>query len=222
MKRLVIVRHGNTFTPEQIPTRAGAKTDIPLVEEIRSRNAGKYLINNNIIPDKVYAAPLKRTMRTAELIIDEMNLNTGVIADNDFTEIDYGEDENKTEEQVKYRLGMEYVKSHQLTDVDKDEIPNYGNAVIELWNSHAIVPPGWKVDVDRIIVSWKNFANRIGNNETALICTSNGIIRFAPHIMDALSITEFHNTHKLKVSTGSVSIFENNGNGWKCTEWNGL
>jgi probable phosphoglycerate mutase len=221
-KTLVIIRHGNTFAPGQTPTRVGTRTDIPLVEELKSRNAAKYLLDKGIVPDRVFAAPLKRTMQTANLIINEMRLNTTVIPNSNFTEIDYGDDENKSEEQVKYRLGMEYVKNNNLSgDISTVEVMEYGKAVIDLWNSKAIVPPGWNVDVEGIISSWKDFANNIiVCNETALICSSNGIIRFAPCILNEQDAADFGNKYSLKTATGSVSIFKTIGNVWKCVEWN--
>jgi probable phosphoglycerate mutase len=218
-KTLVIVRHGNTFLPGETPRRAGAKTDIPLVEEDKSRNAARYLLSKSIVPDRIFAAPLQRTMQTATLIINEMKLNTVVIPDNNFTEIDYGDDENKTEEQLRHRLGLEYVKNNDLS-VSESEITGYGKAIIDLWNTKAIVPPGWNVDVEGIISSWKRFANNIKDNETALICTSNGIIRFAPCILNEQDANDFGNQHDLKVATGSISIFKTVGNVWKCVEWN--
>jgi probable phosphoglycerate mutase len=220
-KTLVIVRHGNTFAPGQTPTRIGTKTDIPLVEESKSRNAGKYLLQKGIIPDKIFAAPLKRTMQTANLIISEMNLNVNVISNSNFTEIDYGEDENKTEEQVKYRLGMKYITDNNLSgNFSENEIAGYGNIAINLWNTKAIVPSGWNVDVGNIITSWKNLVNDIADNETVLICSSNGIIRFAPYILSEAEAKNFGNIHDLKVSTGSISIFKASQNIWKCVEWN--
>jgi probable phosphoglycerate mutase len=97
----------------------------------------------------------------------------------------------------------------------------YGKTVIDLWNAKAIVPTGWNVDVKGIISSWKNFANNIeADNETAMICSSNGIIRFAPHILNEQDAVDFDNKYDLKVATGSVSIFKTVGNVWKCAEWN--
>jgi probable phosphoglycerate mutase len=218
-KTLVIIRHGNTFAPGETPRRAGKRTDIPLVEEIRSRNAAKYLLNRNIIPDRIFAAPLKRTMQTANLIIDEMKLKSVVIPDNRFTEIDYGEDENQTEEQVRYRLGLEYVANSNLPgNIGESEIIRYGKAVVDLWNAKAIVPSGWNVDVEEIISSWKDFANSV--YKTTLICTSNGIIRFAPYILNESEAKDFFSRYGLKVATGSVSIFKSVENVWKCVEWN--
>jgi probable phosphoglycerate mutase len=221
-KTLVIVRHGNTFTPEQIPKRVGRGTDIPLVEELKSRNAGKYLLQKNIIPDKVFAAPLKRTMKSAFLIIREMNLDLDIIPDYNFQEIDYGKDENKTEDQVKYRLGLEYLNRRKMSvDISENEIIGYGNVIINLWNTKSVVPSGWNVDVENIILTWINFATGINDGETALICTSNGIIRFAPSILNREDKENFGNKYDLKVATGSVSIFQNKGTAWKCLEWNG-
>ena len=71
MKTLIIARHGNTFRPGETPTRVGAGTDLPLVEEERARGVGKYLKNKGLIPSKIYAAPLRRTMETARLAAAE-------------------------------------------------------------------------------------------------------------------------------------------------------
>ena len=67
--RLIIARHGNTFTKDQTPTRVGGRTDLPLVESERGRNIGKYLKLKDMLPDVVFAAPLKRTMETARLAV---------------------------------------------------------------------------------------------------------------------------------------------------------
>lgn len=220
-KRLIIVRHGNTFLPGQTPTRVGERTDLPLVEENRARAVGRYLSDNNIIPDKVYAAPLKRTTETAELIIDEAKLNLDIVPVSSFNEIDYGPDENKTEHDVQYRLGLDFIKNENISteNITEKEILMYGEKIIGLWNSKAIVPNGWQVDVKGIILNWQNFANSISEGETVLICTSNGIIRFAPYILNE-SYDAFSNRHDLKVATGSISVFDFENGKWICSAWN--
>ena len=50
-RKLVIVRHGNTFRAGETPTRVGARTDLPLVEEERARSAGRYLREKGIVID---------------------------------------------------------------------------------------------------------------------------------------------------------------------------
>lgn len=74
-RKLVIVRHGNTFRAGETPTRVGARTDLPLVEEERARSAGRYLREKGIVIDKVISAPLKRTLETANYILEEMNVD---------------------------------------------------------------------------------------------------------------------------------------------------
>ena len=199
--RLIIARHGNTFTKEQTPTRVGGRTDLPLVETERGTNIGKYLKLKNILPDVVFAAPLKRTMETARLAVQAMNLPLQVIEEDSFREIDYGPDENQTEDKVIARIGEEAIK---------------------LWNDKAIVPEGWKVDVQGLIKTWEDWADKIAKEyagKTALIVSSNGVIRFAPYI--TRHFEAFAQEHEIKVGTGSVCIFEkDDGQDWKCVAWN--
>ena len=67
---------------------------MPLVEEERARSAGRYLREKGIVIDKVISAPLKRTLETANYILEEMNVDLPIIQDLRLKEIDYGPDEN--------------------------------------------------------------------------------------------------------------------------------
>ncbi len=218
MKRLIIARHGNTFTASQTPTRVGAKTDLELVEEERARGIGKYLKQQGIIPDKIFAAPLKRTMQTARLALEELALPLNVTPFDGFTEIDYGVDENKTEERVIDRIGRQTLLDKGITSPSLEEIEKSGKEVIELWNTEAILPTGWQADVPQIIQVWKDFSNAIQEEETILVVSSNGIIRFAPHILS--NYKTFYQNNDIKVATGAVCLFENQANQWQCAQWN--
>lgn len=200
--RIIIARHGNTFTKDQTPTRVGARTDLDLVEEHRGRSVGKYLKDNGLVPDEVFSGPLKRHIQTAEFAIEEMKPEQAIRVDNSFNEIDYGVDENKPEEEVIARLGQE---------------------ALDKWNKHAIVPEGWDVDPDALIAAWKDFANLVEaeyKGQTVAMFSSNGIIRFAPHITG--DFDSFAKEHDIKVATGGVCIFEKEDGDarWKCTAWN--
>lgn len=207
--RIIIARHGNTFSKEDTPTRVGFKTDLPLVEEHKARSIGKYLLQHNLVPNVIYAAPLLRTMRTAELAIEEFKGNLKLNIIDDFKEIGYGPDENKTENEVMLRLGN--------GDIEK------GKSIINEWNTSAKVPQGWEVSPDLIIQSWKLFAKKVFenySNKTAMLVSSNGIMRFSPYLTEDFS--QFSEKHNLKVSTGGICIFERakNEKNWKCTGWN--
>ena len=214
MKRLIIARHGNTFSAGETPPRIGARTDLPLVEEERGRAVGKYLKDKNLLPDRVYAAPLKRTMQTAALAVEEMNLDRPIIPAKDFLEIDYGPDENKTEDEVMMRLG----KTAAPAGATDEEILAEGKKIIDLWNEKAEVPNGWNVNPESICNAWKDFAASIGDGETVLLVSSNGVIRFAPCLTE--DYDAFCRDNDIKVATGGVCILEENGGKWTATEWN--
>ena len=207
---MIIARHGNTFRKGETPTRVGAKTDLPLVEEERSRAIGRYLKAKGLIPQEVFASPLIRAVRTAQLAMEEMNMKQEIILLHEFTEIDYGPDENKTEAEVLWRLGN--------GDTEK------GKEIIEAWNREGIVPAGWKVDTEEIIKNWFQWAedrvNKNGENSCSLIVTSNGIIRFAPCLTG--DFESFTKNNDIKMATGGIAVFEKRENErfWNCKAWN--
>lgn len=220
MKHLIIIRHGNTFRADEIPLRVGARTDLPLVETERASNAGRILEEKGLVPDRVFAAPLKRTCESAELILSTMNLSVPVEKTDIFTEIDYGPDEAKTEEEVIKRLGRSYLEMEGVSDFTEEDILIRGKQVIEDWNARAVPPLGWSVDPTGIIRNWKEFASRIKEGETVLVVSSNGIIRFAPKILEPSDYEHFVSQNNLKVTTGGVCVLEQNEETWKITDWN--
>lgn len=201
MTTLIIARHGNTFGPDDIPTRVG-KTDLPLVEKGReqAKAIGRYLRENKLIPDVVYSSQLQRTYETAQIAIKESGISNPVFQLDIFNEIDYGPDENKTEEEVIARIGAK---------------------AIEEWDTQAAVPDGWKVDPAEIIRNWHNFADQIcthDDEETILTVTSNGIARFAPYITG--DFESFATSNKIKLSTGALAILRHEDGAWYVQDWN--
>ncbi len=199
--RIIIARHGNTFTKDQTPLRVGGRTDLPLVETERGANIGKYLKMRGLIPAVVFAAPLKRTTETARLAIAALDKDIPLKSDERFTEIDYGPDEAKTEEEVLARIGQD---------------------AMDKWNAEAIVPNGWNVSVESIIKAWKDFANEVERDykgKTVMLVSSNGIIRFAPHLTG--DFEKFAEEFNIKVGTGGVCILEKEDEDtvWTVTEW---
>ncbi len=221
MTTLIIARHGNTFAPHETPTRVGARTDLPLVEkgEEQAKRIGRYLCENNMVPDVVYTSTLQRTIKTAALAIHEIGISNPVHQLDIFNEIDYGPDENKKEADVIARIGEQ--------------------AILD-WDAHAKVPDGWDVDPDKVIKSWHNFAEQITgqpilssplsrgssslwddtlkSDETVLVVTSNGIARFAPYITG--DFEAFRNEHNIKLSTGALGLLKHSSEGWTVQDWN--
>ena len=137
-----------------------------------------------------------------------------------FIEVDYGPDENHSEEETKARLGADIAAAEgkDLSALTAEELDAIGAAAIDKWNAEAIVPPGWKVDVQQIIDNWTALANEVQEGETLLCVSSNGTIRFAPYITG--DYAGFCASHDIKVATGGVCIFTSeDGATWTCTEW---
>lgn len=208
MITLIIARHGNTFESGETPRRAGARTDIPLVEKGRQQAAalGRYLKGNNLLPDEIYASALQRTKETAKIAVQAAGLSGTTVTPLDiFNEIDYGPDENKTEEDVISRIGMQAIKD---------------------WDEKALVPDGWDADPEQIIADWQNFAAQAekaagqegGARRTILVVTSNGTARFAPYI--AGNYDDFCAEHKIKLATGALGILHYDGGKWQIKAWN--
>lgn len=207
--RLIIARHGNTFTPDQIPTRVGARTDLPLVEQERSKAIGDYIQSRGWSVTKVFSGPLLRHTQTAALACQQLAVAPAPLEILDhFNEIDYGEDENKTEPEVELRLGAG----------DRAK----GAAIIAQWNRNMQVPPGWQVQPTLIQQQWQRFAASLltaHRDQTSLVISSNGILRFAPAITGDLAT--FCVGRNMKVTTGGVCVFEYQPAtaGWCCRDW---
>lgn len=200
--RLLIARHGNTFTSDQTPTRVGRRTDLPLVQSGKDQamRLGIYLKDNGLVPDKIYTSNLKRTIEMGTIAGDVIGQSIEQVQHDMFNEIDYGPDENMPEDAVIQRIGKD---------------------AITAWNKKTTVPDGWLVDPNQIIKDWLSFGQKCEANykgKTILAITSNGTARFAPHLtgnFDGFS-------GNLKLSTGALCILEkaSNDDHWKIVDWN--
>ena len=200
--RLIIARHGNTFGPGDTPTRVGRRTDLPLVAsgEAQAKHIGDYLRRRQLVPDRVFTAPLKRSYDTARLAVEALGRDLSITIDARFNEIDYGPDENQPESAVVARIGEQALRD---------------------WNDHAKVPPGWLVDPKAIIDDWLAFGDMCRQSfsgQTVLVVTSNGIARFAPHLTG--DFEGFRLRHGIKIATGALCFLHVQGSQWLVEEWN--
>lgn len=199
MTRLIIARHGNTFGPGDTVTYVGGRTDLPLVVsgEAQARAIGRYLKSEGLLPDLVYASPLRRTQETAALALSEMGLGRAVETLAMLREIDYGPDENQTKDTVIARIGLQALKD---------------------WDERGIMPPGWQAEPEAIETDWQDFAAKTPAGKTVLIVTSNGIARFAPAITS--NYEEFLASYNPKLGTGALGLLHSDEKSWKVVAWN--
>lgn len=149
MKRVIVVRHGNTFDPGDIIRRVGRGTDLPLSSSGQTQAQALAKQFKSWTFDTVISSPLLRTRQTAEAI------SSPVRFDDRLLEIDYGPDEGQPEDQVIARIGEEALRD---------------------WDETATPPADWSVDPDQIRQDWQDILSDVQG--TTLIVTSNGIARF--------------------------------------------
>ena len=158
MRRIFIIRHGNTFESSAAACRIGAGTDLPLVESGRAQadRLGKWFAAQGLPIRSLHNSPLQRARETAARI----GAAAGHAPDGTLSwlnEIDHGPDEGCPEAQVLARIGAQ-----ALAD----------------WDERGIAPDGWTVDAGARIAAWKDWFAREGEGAELLV-TSNGAARFA-------------------------------------------
>ena len=158
MRRIFIIRHGNTFESSATACRIGAGTDLPLVESGRAQadRLGQWFAAQGLNPDHIHSGPLSRARETASRIAAALNQPvTGTLPW--LNEIDHGPDEGLPEAQVLARIGQQ---------------------ALTQWDAQATPPPGWTVNAPSRIAAWQHYFAKSGEG-TDLLVTSNGAARFA-------------------------------------------
>jgi probable phosphoglycerate mutase len=201
---LIIARHGNTFNPGEAPRRVGSRTDIPLVPSghEQARKLGAYLHEHNLIPNRILTSHLQRARQTADIAGIELGIGIPIETTDRFNEIDYGPDENNTEDLVKARLGEQALKD---------------------WDAQGIMPDGWSPSASDIKAMWMDFSADLLRNQagtTTMAVTSNGIARFALHLTGDWDGAKAE--HGLKMGTGALSILTHrqDSDHWSVVGWN--
>lgn len=158
MRRIFIIRHGNTFASSVDARRVGSRTDIPLVESglAQADRLGVWFADQVPRIGRLLCSPLLRARETADRVAAATGRPIDGVRDW-LGEIDHGPDEGRPEADVAARIGAK-----ALAD----------------WDERAIAPDGWIVDADTRIAAWRAFFAD-GHGGVDLLVTSNGAARFA-------------------------------------------
>ena len=192
---LYIVRHGNTFETGDVVTRVGGRTDLKLSPsgEAQAHALAQHFVDKNVAFASARSGPLKRTRRTAEVILGAQIGAPELTTDLFLREIDYGPDENRPEAEVIARIGA---------------------AALAAWEHEAIPPPDWRVDPAAVIGNWQETFSELRGAEGAhLIVTSNGIARFALLAAGAARADG-------KLATGAYGVIELGASDETVSGWN--
>src|SRR5882724_3494292 len=106
--RVVLVRHGNTFSPGEAAVWVGARTDLALVEKGRQQaeEVANQLGRAGMTINTIFAGPLRRTAESAVIIANIAGIAPeSLVIDRRLTEIDYGDWEGLTSDDIRQRYG---------------------------------------------------------------------------------------------------------------------
>lgn len=197
MTRVILVRHGNTFRPEDTPVWVGARSDMPLVEKgiAQAHNLGSVMRHAHLVPDMILTGPLQRTRETATIIADILNMSPKIKIDSRLTEIDYGAWEGLSTTEI---------------------VQSGGGDELMAWDKQAIFPitPGWNPSETQLQENAASVLREM-TGPLSLIITSNGILRFFARL--ASNRDAFPDR---KVATGHICVMERDGDDWRIIVWN--
>lgn len=188
MSRLILARHGNTFGPEDKVVWVGAGTDLPLVSKGRdqARACARRLQEMSMVPSRVWAASLKRTQEFAAIVCSDLGLSDPVI-DARLDEIHYGRWEAATTEEI-------------AADPERAR-------ALEAWQHADIWPDclGWQTTQGEVMANLSSVFSEIGlgrDDETVMIVSSNGILRFVPRLLGIDTVRSY------RLKTGAMGAVE--------------
>ena len=158
MRRLFIIRHGNTFVSSAEACRIGSRTDIPLVDSghAQAERLGTWFAQQSHPIHHLLSSPLLRARQTATAIAAATGHRPDGMRDW-LGEIDHGPDEGRPEADVLARIGAQALAN---------------------WEERGIAPDGWIVDAETRMAAWRAFFAQAGEGADLLV-TSNGAARFA-------------------------------------------
>lgn len=189
--KLILSRHGNTFSQTDTVYWVGSRNDLPLTDAgcRQAEDLGEALKDAPAL-SAIYFAPLKRTREFAEIAARVAGSNSPLIADERLTELDYGEWSGLTDEQVKAKFGEDCFSA---------------------WTLNCIWPPdcGWSGTPELIEKEIRDFAEHLRitypEEATVLAVTSNGRLRYFLKLVEE----EFERrieSGSLKVGTGKICV----------------
>ncbi|WP_246742967.1 histidine phosphatase family protein [Rhodomicrobium vannielii] len=203
---LILARHGNTFEAGEKPVWVGARTDLPLTAKGREQAAALGEALKPFAPRirRIAAGPLARTREHAEIAATTAGLSAPVDIEDRLREIDYGDWEGRSSEDIE---------------------ASGGAAELAAWNERGVWPisAGWLPCTYAIDARASTLADEAARDaeagDAALFVTSNGVLRYflklVPGAFEAAATDA-----SLKVATGNVCALRLEGDAWSVLLWN--
>jgi broad specificity phosphatase PhoE len=208
--KLLLVRHGNTFEAGETPVRVGANEDLPLTAagEDQAHALATELKRSAIRPALFVCGPLKRTRRHAEIVMKDLATSGAAEIDPRLTEIDYGPWGGMSDPDIVARFGPAAARE------------------LAAWENESRWPTEtahWMPGAETVTHNLRNLtaelAGRLGADETALICSSNGILRYFLDLTPE-SLAGHQAAGKAKMATGAASLLDVTDKNARVLFWN--
>ena len=204
--KLILARHGNTFSPDMVPVFVGSGDDMPLVEEgyKQAERFSELMKVRQIKIDAIYNGPLQRTCKFAELVKKSLDLEIEPIVDERLNELDYGGWSGKTNDQI---------------------VAEYGARVFDGWNDQSIWPAGsgWGSTPEKLGSEVRSFVDDLlskhPEDKTILVVTSNGRMRYFLKLIEG-AFEQRQREKNLKVAPGNFCKLTFNSAGASLQSWN--
>lgn len=204
--KIILSRHGNTFSATDPVIWVGATQDLPLVDSgiLQAHCLAQALQKADIKPKAVYCGPLKRTYDYAAIVLEQLHSSKKPIVDTRLTEIDYGNWAGLTTTQVQ--------------EIDEgEELSAWEN--LSVWPKYA----GWEGSPTRMIKENREFCkdltSKYDQGDTVLVISSNGRLRYFLKLIPGLF--EQHVQDKtFKVATGNICLLTYENRKWQMQFWN--
>lgn len=195
--RLVLLRHGNTFSAGEKVVMVGATQDLPLTEKgiAQAQAVGEAL--KPIAPSvvKLLVGPLKRTVQYAEQVKQSGAIRVDPEIDQRLIELDYGAWGGLSNEEIERLSGAE---------------------ILQKWQHQGIRPEGvqFAPSEDQLRAETESVLAECALIQgTMVVVTSNGRLREYARLIGG----EVHSGAKVK--TGNLCIVELSDGEWKITGW---
>jgi probable phosphoglycerate mutase len=183
MRRLLLVRHGNTFEDGVVPTRVGAQSDLPLTQKglAQAQTLAAATRAAGLCLGPFLAGPLQRTR---DFIAHGFSIMPTL--DMRLREIDYGDWEGLTDVAIAARVGA---------------------AMLEDWNRRCVWPHGqnWAPDEATLAAGAASLVQALVHGSprfVPVLCSSQGVLRYFAKL-DANFFANAQRDAKLGVATGA-------------------
>ncbi len=204
--KIILSRHGNTFSATDPVVWVGATQDLPLVDSgiLQAQCLAQALKKTNIHPKVVYCGPLKRTRDYATIVLEQLHSSKKPIVDSRLNEIDYGNWAGLTNTQIQ-EIG------------EGEELSAWEN--LSVWPKFA----GWEGTPTHMVKEIREFSKDLitqyDPTDTILVVSSNGRLRYFLKLIPGL-FEQTVQDKMFKVATGNICLLTYENRKWQMQFWN--